>query len=237
MLRDNSKRARAARLVFMLLAASSAALLLVALAAPALSANPADMPPRAVAFYASFSLLSFIVIALFIGSYIALIMWLRRAYYNLHQLPGINPEYSDGWAAGAWFVPFINFVRPFTIMREVWQDTQLAALGRVAEPATILGWWWAACVLRLVIGRITWALSRGGPETSSLSSSDIVSASWEAGAHLLVGVLTWYVIGRCMRFEEQLAVRQQIEQLGQPAPEAPAFLAEEQANYGQPEGY
>lgn len=237
MLRDNRKRARTARLLFLLLAGFSAAVLLMASIAPANLAATDNMPTGTAFFYAGFSLLSFSVIALVIGSYIALIMWLRRAYYNLHQLPGLNPEYSDGWAAGAWFVPFLNLVRPFTIVREVWQDTQVAARGRVVEPTTILGWWWAAFLLRLFIGRLTWAMARGLPETDSLTSNDLLSAGLEAGTHLLFGVLTWYIIGRCMRFEEELALRQQVEQLGQPGPEAPAFLQAEQPNYGQPEGY
>ncbi|RZL08397.1 MAG: DUF4328 domain-containing protein [Hymenobacter sp.] len=236
-LRDNKRRARTARLVFILLAAASAGLVVLTSMLPP-NVSPDDSLPRSTTLlYAGFSLLSFVYLGLLIGSYVALIRWLRRAYYNLHQLPGIYPEYSDGWAAGAWFMPFINFWRPFTIMREVWQDTQLAAVGQVAVPATALGWWWASFILKLIVGRITWVMSKTSDD--NFSEQDLLATILDAGAQVLAALLTWYVIGRIARFEAQLTIRQQIDQLGQPAPtgEVPAALAAEQSNYGQPEGY
>jgi len=164
-----------------------------------------------------------------------LIRWLRRAYYNLHQLPTIHPDYSDGWAAGAWFVPFLNFVRPFTIMREVWQDTQRAAMGRVEEPATILNWWWAAFLLKMFIGRLT---SRMGSKAGEdFTQADLLPFLIEAVVQLLAAALTWYVIGRCAFFEQQLAMRQQIDQLGQPAPPPAAQQQANQSDYALEEGY
>lgn len=236
-LRDNKRRAHTARLVFILLAAASAGLMVLAAVLPP-NVSPDDSLPRSTTLlYGGFSLLSIVYLGLLIGSYVALIRWLRRAYYNLHQLPGIHPEYSDGWAAGAWFMPFINFWRPFTIMREVWQDTQLAAVGQVAVPATALGWWWASFILKLIVGRITWVMTKTSDD--NFSEQDLLATILDAGAQVLAALFTWYVIGRIARFEAQLAIRQQIDQLGQPAPtgEVPAALAAEQSNYGQPEGY
>lgn len=233
MLRDNQGRARAARVVFLLLSAASVLVLAMALLLP--SQAKVAMTHQMALLYIGFSLTVALHIGLIIVGYVTLIMWLRRAYYNLHQLPGVHPEYSDGWAAGAWFVPFINFVRPFTITREVWNDTQQSAYGRVAEPATVLGWWWAAWVLKLIVGRITWAMSKSSDE--GLTDNTLLAAALDAGSELLVAILTWYVIGRMARFEEQLALRQQVDHLGQAAPEVPAALLSEQLGYGQAEGY
>lgn len=52
------------------------------------------------------------------------IMWFRRAYHNPYKIGISYLSYSEGWAAGAWFVPFMNLVRPFTIMKEIWNKTQ-----------------------------------------------------------------------------------------------------------------
>lgn len=51
------------------------------------------------------------------------ILWFRRAYYNLSQLV-LNVSYSDGWAAGAWFVPIVNLFRPYKIMKELYEKTE-----------------------------------------------------------------------------------------------------------------
>jgi hypothetical protein len=48
------------------------------------------------------------------------IQWFRRAYHNLTNFT--TTEFTDGWAAGAWFVPFLNLVRPLSIMRELWMS-------------------------------------------------------------------------------------------------------------------
>jgi hypothetical protein len=59
----------------------------------------------------------------YIISGILFIMWFRRAYFNLHtKLKYLN--FSEGWAAGAWFVPFVNLGRPYRIMKELYTETK-----------------------------------------------------------------------------------------------------------------
>ena len=238
MLRDNQGRAQLARLIFLLLALD--ALCLVLLSAAGLSqpdwatttTETSSSLTRAI--YYLYSLLSLGCVILLVISYVVLIMWMRRAYYNLHQRPDIHPEYSDGWAAGAWFVPFLNFVRPFTIMREVWQDTQRAAWGRIIEPPTLVGWWWATFVLKMIIGRITSRI--GSNDSAGFTHNDLVAALIDAGSQVLAAGLTWYLIGRVMKFEEELTTRQKVEQLGQPAPTS-HFTNPDQSDYALEEGY
>jgi hypothetical protein len=237
MLRDNQQRARTARVMFLLFAFASGSLALVALAGLNLPdwnrAAGGTSSGFTTTLYYGYILVGIAYFILLILSYIWLIMWLRRAYYNLHQLPNIHPEYSDGWAAGAWFVPFLNFVRPYTIMREVWQDTQRAAWGRIVEPSTLLSWWWAAFILKLIMGRIT---GRMGSDSDGIMHEDLLPALLDAGSQLLFAAFTWYVIGRASRFEEELAVRQQVNQLGQPIA-LPVSHKTSQSDYKVEEGY
>jgi len=239
MLRNNQRRARTARVIFLLFMLVTGSLLVLSLLAqllPDWASDVADISYKLVAgIYYLYAALSLVYILLVIASYTTLIMWLRRAYYNLHQLPNIHPDYSDGWAAGAWFVPFVNFWRPYTIMREVWQDTQRAALGRIVEPTTLLGWWWAAFVLKLIVARITWHMgSSFGSDT--ITQDDMLATSLEAGTQFIAAGFTWYVIGRVATFEEELTVRQQISQLGQPI-SLPVSHKTDQSDYQLEEGY
>ena len=237
MLRDNQQRARTARVMFLLFALASGGLVLVSLAGLNLpdwnGAADGTSSGFTTGLYYGYILLAILYFILLIGSYIYLIMWLRRAYYNLHQLPGINPEYSDGWAAGAWFVPFLNFVRPYTIMREVWQDTQRAAWGRIVEPGTVLGWWWAAFLVKVIVGRIT---TKMGSNADGITQDDLLPMLFDAGTQLLFAALTWHVIGRAAAFEDELAVRQQVDQLGQPIA-LPVSHKTDQSDYALEEGY
>ncbi len=93
---------------------------------------------------------------------ILFICWFRRAYYNLHLMTDYL-RYEEGWAAGAWFVPFLNLVRPFQIMRELYVETD-AILMRRSEGYTertnrmLLGFWWTFWIISSILGRIFYKL-------------------------------------------------------------------------------
>ena len=55
------------------------------------------------------SMFAFLYIGSLIASMVAFIMWFRRAYANLHRLDNVVIlNHTEGWAAGAWFVPILN---------------------------------------------------------------------------------------------------------------------------------
>ena len=68
-------------------------------------------------------IISILYIIAFTLSVVFFIMWFRRAYYNLH-LRVKNLSCTEGWAAGAWFVPILNLFRPVIIMSELYRETK-----------------------------------------------------------------------------------------------------------------
>ena len=91
------------------------------------------------------SILNYIYVAVMICSAVTFIMWFRRAYFNLHTKVRVL-AYSEGWASGAWFVPILNLVRPFQIMKELYDETALVLrrndIVRGNIPTAPLGAWW-----------------------------------------------------------------------------------------------
>ena len=83
-------------------------------------------------------------------------IWFRRCYYNVRSL-GFNTQYTDGWAVGAWFVPFMNLFAPYQIMKEIWNDTQAKAQENSPDPRfkshAILRVWWILWIVSNVAGR------------------------------------------------------------------------------------
>jgi hypothetical protein len=105
------------------------------------------------------SLIMFAAAAAQIISIITFIQWFRRAYYNLHQkVYGLS--YSEGWAAGAWFVPFLNLVRPYEIMKELYVRTK-SLLGEKGVDTSallstqLLGWWWALWLINAIMDQVS----------------------------------------------------------------------------------
>ncbi len=104
----------------------------------------------------------FVVAVLYFIAYIisgiTFIMWFQRAYYNLHQIVD-NLSYGEAWAAGSWFVPFINLYRPYQIMKELYKTTieLLTKKGSIKKSisAGFLGWWWMLWIVDNVFARIS----------------------------------------------------------------------------------
>lgn len=100
----------------------------------------------------------------FIVSAVTFIRWFRRAYYNMHQKVTYL-SYGEGWAAGGWFVPILNWFRPLQIMNELYQYTpEFLAKSNivVSQKLTkgILGVWWTLWVGNNILANASFQFSR-----------------------------------------------------------------------------
>lgn len=82
----------------------------------------------------------------------AFIAWFFRAYKNLRRLGVQNMRYGDGWAIGAWFIPFFNMVRPKQIANDIWRGSEpgveVSAQWRQVEVPSLVHWWWALYLIQ-----------------------------------------------------------------------------------------
>lgn len=78
------------------------------------------------------------------------LLWLQQAYRNLRLVGTKRSRFSSGWAVAFWLIPFINLVRPYEIVKELWQRSEARndrdSFDGLPAPAFI-PWWWATCVL------------------------------------------------------------------------------------------
>ena len=111
------------------------------------------------------------------------IPWFHRAYKNLSTWHATR--FRSGWAIGAWFVPFLNLVRPYQIAKE------LATLSgpKPTTATNALPLWWALVIIGAVGNRFIFSYK---PDTVDKfitfdTISPIVDAIWiAAGACLIV---------------------------------------------------
>lgn len=112
--------------------------------------------------------LAIVFFILYITSAVTFIMWFRRAYSNLHVK--INHlTHPEGWAAGSWFVPFINLYRPYQIMAELYNETAelLAKKGfkrKVNLDTTFVGIWWFLWLVSNLLANIVFRMSNAATE-------------------------------------------------------------------------
>jgi hypothetical protein len=80
---------------------------------------------------------------------IVYLMWLHRVVRQLNAW-GRDVEATPAWAVGSWFVPFVNLVKPFRVVRSI-----VAELGGAPLAASLhLGVWWGAFILSRILERI-----------------------------------------------------------------------------------
>ncbi len=115
----------------------------------------------------------------YIISGITFIRWFRRAYYNLHQRVDHLAE-SDGWAAGAWFVPVLNLFRPYQIMKELYTETRYFILrqdpdSELALETKFLGLWWTLWLVNGFLGQIIFQVSKDAKTLAALQTVTVLN--------------------------------------------------------------
>lgn len=95
------------------------------------------------------------VLVLYIFTAIVFLFWFRRTYDNLHALVA-RPAYPASAATSAWFIPFVNIIRPYRVAVDLYEQTSahLAEKGiAVRLSSDLLGLWWFMWLFGGVIGQ------------------------------------------------------------------------------------
>jgi hypothetical protein len=79
------------------------------------------------------------------------LIWLHRVYANLPVMGSRNLNYSPGWAVGWWFIPFLNLVRPYQVVKELYSESHIAVQDSGGEPSEAttenVGFWWGTFLI------------------------------------------------------------------------------------------
>jgi Domain of unknown function (DUF4328) len=114
-----------------------------------LIAAPDD--PLALA-YTAVLIASFVV---YVGSIIAVAMWIYRAHANLHAAGLVGLEFSPGWAVGWYFIPIASLFKPFQAMRELWSESHGVSNGFSEQAPGNLGLWWGFWIVGNILGNVS----------------------------------------------------------------------------------
>jgi hypothetical protein len=120
----------------------------------------------------------------------------RRLYRNLPALSNYPRRFTDGWAVGAWFVPFLNFVRPKQIVDDIWRATspdQPEWWPPTRPPVSnLLHVWWGALIVTGIAGR---AAAGADPATDVASSRQVVQTALIVDVAAIVAAALTLVVG------------------------------------------
>lgn len=130
------------------------------------------------------AVIAYIDMLVLLSGSIAFLAWLYRARANLPALGITNARWGPGWAVGWWFIPFMNLVRPFQLVKEVWKASDREARPdswRSIPTPAFLGWWWALFLISSFAGNVAGRLTLRGPDTiDAMIASDAIYVFSEA---------------------------------------------------------
>lgn len=135
----------------------------------------------------------------FVLTAIFFIRWFHRSYRNLRSL-GMRRRYGTGWAIGAWFVPFLNLVRPKKIANDIWResdpdiDTPVRELG-VGPLSALLNWWWAAYLGSSILDNIASTAVNSSQTEGSLHDAYVLALVSDVG-DVVAAVVAIYMVRR-----------------------------------------
>ena len=124
-------------------------------------------------------MIGIIYLIAYVISTVTFIQWFRRAYFNLHQKVTYL-AYTEGWAAGSWFVPIVNLYRPYQIMKELYQETKALFIKKGIDvnsnfTTNALGWWWTLWIINSIIGQFVFRYSMKADTIDELTISTVAS--------------------------------------------------------------
>jgi uncharacterized protein DUF4328 len=142
----------------------------------------------------------------FAGAGIVWLTWLHRAYGNLALVGSKRSRFSPGRAVGYWFVPLVNLVLAYQVMKDLWLRSDSLndrdGYDRLPAPAYLTGWW-GASVSRGVLGQVVAYLARDARTPLELTNATdlgmLVNAVGAVAALLAIKVV-WEIDRRQQEF-------------------------------------
>jgi tetratricopeptide (TPR) repeat protein len=151
-------------------------------------------------------------IALAIASTVVFFMWIYRANKNLRSLRAAGLRFTPGWAVGWFFIPFMNFFRPYQVVSEIWRasnpevDMADGTSWKAVGTSPFVGFWWALWLTSNFIANIALRLGFSGTTLYDLLNATYASMVSDgiSVASLLVTIFMVRGIGQFQEAKNKL---------------------------------
>lgn len=142
---------------------------------------------------------------------ITFLMWSHRAHRNLAAGGLDELKYTPGWAVGGWFVPFLNLVRPFQVMREVWGGSSALERGEDYSPwyaraSGLVVAWWTVLLISSAAGRASGRMLLRAETIEEMLTAEQMTLASDL-LDIPAAILALLVVQRVTRFQEEARFR------------------------------
>lgn len=97
--------------------------------------------------------------------------WIVLAHRNLPALGAQHLEVRPGWAVGYFFIPILNWWKPYQAMRSLWRSSHSVNHPDIQDSTWVLPTWWAFWVIWSLHGNASWRMQARAQTIDSLTSA------------------------------------------------------------------
>jgi len=110
-------------------------------------------------------------VVLFVITIVVWCVWQHRSHQAARDLVA-GLDLSAAWAVGCWFVPIVNYFKPFQAIRELWRASEGSPTWRAQATWPVLSWWWTTWLGFNLLGSLQTTTS--GTDLSAIRRSDLI---------------------------------------------------------------
>ncbi len=131
-------------------------------------------------------------LAVFVAVTIASLRWIYMSNRKARELTGAELAFTPAWSVGWFFIPVMNFWKPFQAVSEIWRASTGHDKWQTLGSHPMLGLWWFAHLASWLVGRAAFRLS-----DKAESIEEIVAANkWTMASDAVsfLGTSTFFAI-------------------------------------------
>ncbi len=145
-----------------------------------------------------------ISLAVFVVTGVLFLRWIHMANVNCRGFGAQGMEFTPGWSIGYYFIPFLNLVRPFQAMREIWKASSNPSSWPSQPGSALLGWWWFFWLATGILGQVYFRMAREVNSPASLESATQVALA-SSVAEILLIIVAMMLISKIISMQTRLA--------------------------------
>jgi len=120
-------------------------------------------------------LIGIIQFSLFIITGIVFLRWIYFSNSNSRSLGASGMQFTPGWTIGYYFVPYLNFYKPYGAMKEIWKTSKDPKNWEMIKTPSLFPQWWTLWLISGFLGNISFRLSMKAEELNELFVSSSVT--------------------------------------------------------------
>lgn len=126
------------------------------------------------------------------------LFWIYCVHGNLPALGARHLRFTSGWAVGWFLIPFMNLIRPYQVVQEIWKASNPFYTDdhswKTTRSSPLIRWWWILFLMSIIPGNFATKVM-SFEETQEVILGMLWVKIGSDGLYFLSAILAFRVVG------------------------------------------